>query len=99
MNCYELLKKKIQYISENFLNVYPVHGPIERTGLHVYLRTNLFNKSEKANFYVGNRIDKEGNPVYIQVKYGTHNLTFEEVLDNERYSLQETTESITPRVF
>lgn len=98
-NSYELLKRKIEHISENYLNVYPVDGPIERVGLHVYLRSNLFNRSEKANFYVGNRIDKENNPVYIIIKYGPYNITFEEVFDHEKYLLKETTESIAPRTF
>ena len=96
---FELIKTKVRFISDNYLNLYPVSGPIERTGLHVYLRTNLFNKSERANYYIGNRIDKEGNPVYINIKYGTRNVTFEEVEDREEYSLVETTEAITPRTF
>jgi hypothetical protein len=93
---YELLKTKMAYNSQHFLNLYPVEGPIERTALHVYLRTNLFNKSERNNFYVGNRIDKEGNPVFIQIKFGSKLLTYEEVCHNEEYSLIETTDSLVP---
>ena len=93
---YSLLRTKIDYISNTFLNIYPVDGPIERTALHVYLRNNLYNKSEKDNFYVGNRIDKEGNPVFIQIKYGSKLLTFEEVCEQEVYYLRETTDSIIP---
>lgn len=73
-------------------------GLIERTGLHVYIRNNLYNKSEKTNFYVGNRIDKEGNPIYIIIKYGTHVFTFEEVCEDKKYSLVETSEIIAPRI-
>ena len=98
-NTVELLKKKISYVSDKYLNVYPVHGPIERTGLHVYLRNTLFNNSEKEKFYVGNRIDKEGNPVYVLITYGVHNFTYEEVFKDNKYSLQETAEAIAPRIF
>ena len=96
---YDLLKRKIKFVSDNYLNLYPMHGPIERAGLHVYLRSNVFNKSEKTNFYVGNRTDKENNPVYVQIKYGPYNITFEEVMENDKYLLQETAEAITPRTF
>ena len=93
---YSLLKTKIEYISDMYLNVYPLEGPIERTALHVYLRNNLFNKSEKDNFYVGNRIEKENNPVFIQIKYGSKLLVYEEVCEDEIYSLKETTDAIIP---
>ena len=48
----ELLKRKMKLISEMYLNNHPVEGPYERVGLHVYLRNNLFNKSEKKMYRV-----------------------------------------------
>ena len=98
-NSVDLIEKKVEYISNSYLNLYSMDGPIERTALHVFFRNNLYNKSEKSNFYIGNRIDKENNPVYIIIKYGTRVFTFEEVYENNKYSLVETMDVITPRTF
>ena len=93
---FRLFKSKMRYNSDTFLNIYKVEGPIERAALHVYLRNNLFNKTEKANFHVGNRVDKEGNPVFIQIKLGSRIINYEEVKRDNIYSLEEISEVKVP---
>lgn len=81
----ELLKRKIELISEKYLNNYPVEGPHERVGLHVYLRNNLFNKSEKKFFRV---CLTEDNRVILKNEYGGQSIIYEEIKDNNKYILK-----------
>lgn len=81
----DAIDAKLNHISDKYINLYPVNGPMERVGLYVYLRTHLFNKSEKRKFYVFN--DEDGN-VKLYIEYGEHILTYEEYKDKDIYILR-----------
>lgn len=87
----ELIRKKMYYISNNFLNVYQMDGPIERKTFYTYLWKNLFNKNERNSFNVINK-NEEGYPVFVTIKFNDEILIFKEVKQGIKYLLQETLE-------
>lgn len=99
-DAYELLKHKIGYISESYLNVFPIEWPLERVAFHVYLRSNLYNKSEKDKFRIKNDEDDPNYPVIIRIQYGRLFLTYKEIIkysENWRkYLLKKESEYLHP---
>ena len=81
----ELIPIKMTYISDNFLNLYPVKGTMERIGLYVYYRGQLFNKGERDQFYVGTKDDNSS--IIIKIHYGGHDFLYEEEKDDDVYKL------------
>lgn len=84
----DLIKKKIKYISDNYLNKYQISGPIERATLYIYYKRLLFNKDEKKCFIVKNK-NEPWYPVHITIEYLGKILKFEEVKHHGEYSLKQ----------
>ena len=81
----DLVQKKISQLSDQFLNCYPVKGPLERVALHVYFRNQLFNKSERERYRV--HLGETENQVILLIDFGGYTMMYEEVKEKKKNSL------------
>ena len=84
----DLIQRKLDHISDQYLNVYPINGPMERVALHVYFRNQLFNKTEREQYRV--HLKEDDDQVYLLIDFGGYVMRYEEVKEDGKYSLKKT---------
>ncbi len=85
-----LTQYKLQYFSDNLINLGEVKGPFERNKLYMYLFDNLLSRNEnrQVKVYLGDQIGQKAN-VYIKInKDPEHFILYKEEKENDEYKLK-----------